>query len=279
MKKVAFVLNGCGALGAYQANALNQLAAQGVKPNLLVGVSSGAINCFGYAAVGPSRLFNFWTRLNKMSDCFGFNYLNLLLSTGAYSTDPLIDKVKRECYDTYSTKIDTIFPYIDAFTGEIFVEKYVAGTRLTNIYPDLKKAIAIPGVIKAEENGRYIDAGARLLCPLKEAIKEGVDEIYIILGKPLDVCPGFDGRGLLAKGSLFKIASYAYRFNDLLMYEIFKRDIKECLEKNLDSVYGVKKKRFIDIYLVEPEKDLGGSLDFTLTQSRLKEKVSIKKLS
>jgi Predicted esterase of the alpha-beta hydrolase superfamily len=128
MKKTAFVLNGCGALGAYQANALNYLDSRGIKPDLLVGVSSGAINCFGYSAVSSTRLYNFWSRLNHISDCFQFSYYNTIFGTGAYTTSPLIKKVKEETKDILHLSTDIIFPYVDIMTGEVILNKYVAGT-------------------------------------------------------------------------------------------------------------------------------------------------------
>jgi hypothetical protein len=63
------------------------------------------------------------------------------------------------------------------------------------------------------------------------------------------------------------------------MYEIFIRDIEQCLQKNMDAVYNTKKRKFIDLYLVAPDKDLGGTLDFSKVSERLKYPVTIRKLS
>ena len=63
----AFVLAGGGSLGAVQAGMLIELAAQGVRPDLVVGVSAGAINGAFFAS-DPSRemtdrIAAIWTRL------------------------------------------------------------------------------------------------------------------------------------------------------------------------------------------------------------------------
>ena len=46
--RVAFVLPAGGAACAYQAGALQALAEQGLRPDLLVGASAGALNALGF---------------------------------------------------------------------------------------------------------------------------------------------------------------------------------------------------------------------------------------
>jgi predicted acylesterase/phospholipase RssA len=76
--RVAFVLAPGGAAGAYQAGALQALAERHVRPDLLVGASSGALNGLGAlldalaplparAAWPPSRLGRLWRRLGHRS--------------------------------------------------------------------------------------------------------------------------------------------------------------------------------------------------------------------
>jgi NTE family protein len=63
----AFVLAGGGSLGAVQAGMLVELATQGVRPDLVVGVSAGAINGAFFASdpspVMTDRIAAIWTRL------------------------------------------------------------------------------------------------------------------------------------------------------------------------------------------------------------------------
>src|SRR5215469_6311545 len=62
--RVALVLQGGGALGAYQAGVYHALSEQGCEPNWLSGVSIGAINASIIAGNKPedrlSRLKDFW---------------------------------------------------------------------------------------------------------------------------------------------------------------------------------------------------------------------------
>lgn len=66
--RVALVLQGGGALGAYQAGAYEALADGGIVPNWLSGVSIGAINAAIIAGNRPaervSRLRDFWTTVS-----------------------------------------------------------------------------------------------------------------------------------------------------------------------------------------------------------------------
>jgi len=64
--RTAFVLQGGGALGAYQAGAACRLAEAGVLPDLVAGISIGAINAALIAGNPPERradrLTRFWGR-------------------------------------------------------------------------------------------------------------------------------------------------------------------------------------------------------------------------
>ncbi len=64
---VAFVLSGGGALGAVQVGMLRALVEAGIRPDLVIGCSVGAINGAGFAADptlrGVARLERIWRRL------------------------------------------------------------------------------------------------------------------------------------------------------------------------------------------------------------------------
>jgi NTE family protein len=77
-RPLAFVLPGGGALGAYQVGVLQALAAAGVQPDLLVGVSAGSVNAALYAwnpgVQGLARMEQMWrgiTRRDLMRIRFG----------------------------------------------------------------------------------------------------------------------------------------------------------------------------------------------------------------
>ncbi len=68
-EQTVLVLQGGGALGAYQAGAFEQLAQQGCDPGWVAGISIGAINaaiiCGNPAAERVEKLRTFWTRITS----------------------------------------------------------------------------------------------------------------------------------------------------------------------------------------------------------------------
>ena len=77
----AFVLAGGGSIGAVQVGMLRELLAQGVKPDLVVGSSAGAINA-AYLAGSPSRagierLETLWRGLQR-ADVFPLTWRGML---------------------------------------------------------------------------------------------------------------------------------------------------------------------------------------------------------
>jgi len=83
-RKVALVLSGGGALGAYEVGVLRVLERLRIVPGLIVGVSVGAINALGWVAAGydASRLDRVWRRVRGES--VGVQWTSLALRvTGA----------------------------------------------------------------------------------------------------------------------------------------------------------------------------------------------------
>ncbi len=81
MTKTAFVLAGGGSLGSIQVGMLQALEANGIKPDLIVGSSVGAINGAYYAgaptAEGVERLRRIWIGLRR-NDIFPIGLDSLL---------------------------------------------------------------------------------------------------------------------------------------------------------------------------------------------------------
>ncbi|MDF3837991.1 patatin-like phospholipase family protein [Cupriavidus basilensis] len=69
MEKTAFVFAGGGSLGAIEAGMLRELVAWGIRPDMVIGASAGAINGAYYAcnphAAGTARLETLWRGLRR----------------------------------------------------------------------------------------------------------------------------------------------------------------------------------------------------------------------
>src|ERR1700694_1492417 len=74
--RTAFVLSGGGSLGAVQVGMLQALCESGIKPDLLVGCSVGAVNAAWIAGCpdheGAQRLSEIWRRIRRQ-DVFPIN--------------------------------------------------------------------------------------------------------------------------------------------------------------------------------------------------------------
>jgi len=96
--QLAFVLAGGGSLGAVQAGMLAELVANGVRPNLIVGVSAGALNG-AFLAHDPTgdtieRMVALWTGV-RTRDVLGFSFGTLLGLLGLRSHLADSDGVRR----------------------------------------------------------------------------------------------------------------------------------------------------------------------------------------
>jgi NTE family protein len=83
---VALVLQGGGALGAYQAGVYEALAEAGIRPNWIAGISIGAINAAIIAGNSPNcrvdRLREFWTQVTATEPWFGLSKACARLARG-----------------------------------------------------------------------------------------------------------------------------------------------------------------------------------------------------
>src|SRR6202040_2613063 len=86
---VALVLQGGGALGAYQAGVYEALAEAGIHPDWIAGISIGAINAAIIAGNPPNsrveRLREFWTQVTSIApwDWSGNPFVDLARSDDA----------------------------------------------------------------------------------------------------------------------------------------------------------------------------------------------------
>ncbi|MEY4174972.1 MAG: hypothetical protein RI900_2137 [Actinomycetota bacterium] len=82
-RPLAFVLPGGGALGAYQVGVIRSLTRAGVAPDLLVGVSAGAVNASLFAwnqgVDGVARIESVWRDIQRR-DLIRFNPVRLALA-------------------------------------------------------------------------------------------------------------------------------------------------------------------------------------------------------
>lgn len=237
----AIVLSGGGLRGSFQAGALKRLEEANIIADRIYGVSTGAINAFGYAFGNSLRLVDIWKSIRRKKDIMKAEWWKLFWAKGLYNLNPLKEKMydyvtgKPRCYAcvSYVELNDYELCYVDTSESlDIFINAVLASS-------------AQPPVIIPIND--CTDGGVREQTPLKRAIDDGADEIIVILTQPI--------RETIALSSwtwkIPYIFSYIVRVTDILAHEVFLEDIKVALLYN-----SLPEKRKVKIDMIMPDREI-----------------------
>ena len=149
----AFVLSGGGSLGAVQVGMLQALADRGIRPDLLIGTSAGAVNAAFVAGPGVwpdglGELAQVWTELRR-KDVFPIQPAHELLALSGFRSSLCSDRGIRRLVDAHLS------------------------------YRRLEDA-AIPPV--ARGGSTYVDGGLADNAAISQAVNLGADTIYVLPG-------------------------------------------------------------------------------------------------
>jgi NTE family protein len=191
----AFVLSGGGSLGAVQVGALQALMDAGVRPDVLVGCSVGALNA-AFLAVDPSRerlaaLESLWLSLNR-ADVFPASRRSIAghlvrRDTHLYEPHGLMELVDRLV--TATDLADLAVP-VHIVTTDLFSGQPVWWTS-GDPRQILVASASLPGLFPPVDlNGSlHVDGGVTCPVPVQRAIELGAERIWV-----LDVTGGSLGR-------------------------------------------------------------------------------------
>jgi NTE family protein len=191
----AFVLSGGGSLGAVQVGALHALLAAGIRPDVLVGCSVGALNA-AFLAVDPSEdrlasLQSLWLSLNR-SDVFPANRRSIAghvvrRDTHLYEPHGLQALVGRlvSVPDIAQLALPVHVVTTDLFSGD--PTWWTAG----DPQKVLVASASLPGLFPpvALGDSLHVDGGVTCPVPVQRAIDLGARQIWVI-----DVSGGALGR-------------------------------------------------------------------------------------
>lgn len=204
---IAFVLSGGGNRGALEAGALLALFEQGIRPDMLVGSSVGALNA-AFIAINPTldgarRLVDVWSEVRK-EQIYPGNYLTMAWrflrgEDGLFSNRPL-----RAFIEAYMP------PGVRTFGDVSGAQLYVAATNLNtgrlHIFGDdpsdtivdaLMASTALPLYFPPwhYRGWQYVDGGTMCNVPICLALKRGAGVVYAIDVSCPDQ-PHFNVRGI-----------------------------------------------------------------------------------
>jgi NTE family protein len=183
----AFVLSGGGSLGAVQVGMLKALGARGVRPDLLVGTSAGAVNAAWVARHGMSpeslaHLDALWVGLRR-SDVFPVVSRRALLAVAGRALSVFPDTGLRRLLDDHLAMDrleDAVVPLHIVATDLLCGEEVLlsSGDPITAVLA----SCAIPGVLPPVEHGGrvLVDGGVAHHAAVSQAVELGANEIYVL---------------------------------------------------------------------------------------------------
>lgn len=246
MNRKALILSGGGSKGSMQYGIIKYIFEQGYRPDVIYGTSVGSLNAAGLSHVGVEGLEKVWKSLKKTSDVFKFNLSFLLfIASGLYNAKPL-KKLLTQTIQNRQPIIDAYSCKVHLETGEI---KYVHCSD-SDYIDSTVASCSIPGF--TDDVAGWVDGGVREQTPLKQAIKDGAEEIVVVLCNPVNRNPGYSKKGNWVKNIL--------RACDLLAHEVFLNDIQNCIWYNENPEQG---KKPIKLTVYAPRTLVIGSNDFT----------------
>lgn len=184
--RVAFVLSGGGSLGAVQVGMLQALTASGVRPDLLIGTSVGALNAawmgFWPDHDGALELGDVWLGLRRhdvfpLSPWSGarglFGRSNHLISNSSLRT--ILEAHFRD------VRLEEASVPVHVVTTDLKTGRAVTLSTGPAI-PALLASTAIPGVFPPVAIGRrdLVDGGVANHTPITNAIELGATDIYVL---------------------------------------------------------------------------------------------------
>jgi len=193
---VAFVLGGGGLLGALEVGMLRALAEAGVRPDLVVGTSIGAINGAFVAADPPgaaARLSRMWQgeelRLAFTEKLWGRAVRLVRSGTHLHSFEPLGQLLAAALPGPDFADLKLPFQCVAAGIESASARWFASGP----VVPAVMASCAVPGLLPPVEidGAHYFDGGLVDSIPVGRAVALGATTVYVLqvgrIESPLEV--------------------------------------------------------------------------------------------
>mgnify|MGYP002777743627 CR=1 FL=1 len=287
MRRLAIVLSGGGAKGAFQVGVLDALiTARGVRPAIVVGTSTGAIQALAVAQQDVPGLVSAWLALRGNRDIYrergGVAGAVLLGEKGLYDATPL-RRLLRAFTDPArlaASPVDLQLGVVSLQSGEF----RLIGKTTPNIAEWVYASCAMPvffDPLETSDRQQWVDGGVRDVTPLGAALELDPTAVLVVSASPgngLAVARRFGGLipiGLRAVGLLQSEVSRNDLANTALINDMLAaRDAvfnavlatgKSAAEAArllapLDRQLGAY--RFAQVRVIAPEEDFADTLEF-----------------
>jgi NTE family protein len=183
----AFVLGGGGLLGAAEVGMLRALFEAGVRPDLILGTSVGALNGALVAAdPGPGvieRLAALWESAVTTRDVYGdgaVRQVTRAVRTGTHlhSSEPLRDRLAQELGDLTFAELAVPFQCCAA-SIEAAAEHWFTHGRVVDA---VVASAAVPGLLPPAlvDGVHYLDGGIVNSIPVGRAVECGASRVFVL---------------------------------------------------------------------------------------------------
>lgn len=183
----AFVLGGGGVLGAVEVGMLQALFERGVRPDLVLGTSVGALNG-AMVAADPTpevtgRLVELWRAAGETRDVYGDRPLRTVRRavshrTHLWSARPLRRRLVEELGDATFEELPVRFQVCAASIERAAEHWFDSGP----VVEAVVASAAVPGLLPpAEVDGEhYLDGGIVNSIPLGRAVELGATRVFVL---------------------------------------------------------------------------------------------------
>ncbi len=181
----AFVLGGGGLLGASEVGMLRALAEAGIRPDLVIGTSVGALNGVFVAAFpddGASRLAALWggdSLRQAFSETLWGRMVRLMRSgTHLHSLEPLRDMLSRTLPGPGFEDLQVPFQCVAASIEGASARWFSSGP----VIPAVMASCAVPGLLPPVpvDGSHYFDGGLVDSIPVGRAVALGASVVYVL---------------------------------------------------------------------------------------------------
>ncbi|TDD62437.1 patatin-like phospholipase family protein [Actinomadura darangshiensis] len=183
--RVAFVLGGGGVLGAHEVGMLRALEETGVRPDLVVGTSIGALNGVFVAAdpaAAVERLTSLWSD-DSVREVFGARVWSRLWTlarsgTHLHSNEPLRRMLDELLPVPSFEELDVPYQCVAAGIETAMAHWFTEGP----LIPAVLASSAAPGLLPPVRIGdrHYFDGGLVHSIPVGRAVMLGATTIYVL---------------------------------------------------------------------------------------------------
>ncbi len=185
--RTAFVLGGGGLLGAVEVGMVRALFERGVRPDLVLGTSIGALNGLVVASdptpAVVARLLDLWSSVGESNEVYSdtpWRQVTRAVRTGTHlhSAKPLRERLEQEfgevTFDALAVEFQCCAASIERAAEHWFTEGPVV--------PAVMASAAVPGLLPPARVGgeHYLDGGIVNSIPVGRAVQLGAERVFVL---------------------------------------------------------------------------------------------------